>query len=77
MGEFTAEITERLRSITEELRLAEAAGDDFGVQSHGFALDDLRRIAAEHGVPEDGVAEQPGVTGQQPGVTGPGVAEPF
>lgn len=50
MGEFAAQITHRLHGAAEALRLAKATGDTMGVQTHDAELDDLRRLAAEHGV---------------------------
>jgi len=50
MGEFATEITERLRRAAEAVRRAEDADDDVGVQAHRSELDDLRRLARDHGV---------------------------
>lgn len=50
MSEFTAGIQRRIAESGETLRRALAAGDDFGADLAQADLDDLRRIAADHGV---------------------------
>jgi hypothetical protein len=60
MGEFTAEITDRIRGVAEALRQAEESGDDAGIQAHEAEMDDLRRIAAEHDVAVPEVAQETG-----------------
>ncbi|WP_202637908.1 hypothetical protein [Bailinhaonella thermotolerans] len=50
MGEFTATIQERLEQAYAELRSARASGDDFLADAQAAEIEDLRRVAAEHGV---------------------------
>ena len=50
MGQFTASIQERIRDEEAALRSAYEGGDDYLVEVHRGELDDLRRLASEHGV---------------------------
>lgn len=50
MDAFTTGILQRIRSTESDLRRARETGDDFLVEVEQGELDDLRRIAAEHGV---------------------------
>ena len=50
MDAFTAGLLQRIRSTEAELRAARESGDDFLVDVEQAELEDLRRLAAEHGV---------------------------
>ncbi|MEU7041831.1 hypothetical protein AB0I22_14375 [Streptomyces sp. NPDC050610] len=50
MDAFTAGILQRIESTQTDLDQAREAGDDFLVEVELAELDDLRRLAAEHGV---------------------------
>lgn len=50
MDAFTAGILQRIRSTQSDLRAARESGDDFLVDVEQAELEDLRRIAADHGV---------------------------
>ncbi|MEV0259806.1 hypothetical protein AB0I49_00445 [Streptomyces sp. NPDC050617] len=50
MDAFTAGILQRIESTQTDLDQAREAGDDFLVEVEQAELDDLRRLAAEHGV---------------------------
>ncbi|MBB1252237.1 hypothetical protein [Streptomyces alkaliterrae] len=50
MDAFTAGLLQRIRSTEHDLHRAREAGDDFLVEVEEAELDDLRRLAQEHGV---------------------------
>jgi hypothetical protein len=50
MSEFSIGIQQRIRDTEAALRRAAEAGDDFMVEVEQADLDDLIRLAAEHGV---------------------------
>lgn len=50
MDAFTAGILQRIRSTESDLHAARESGDDFLAEVEEAELDDLRRLAAEHGV---------------------------
>jgi hypothetical protein len=50
MDAFTAGILQRIRTTESDLRRARESGDDFLVDVEQSELEDLRRLAAEHGV---------------------------
>ncbi|MFJ8045304.1 hypothetical protein ACIRBX_32850 [Kitasatospora sp. NPDC096147] len=50
MDAFTAGIIQRIKSAEEDLHRAIASGDEFLAEVEQSELDDLRRLAAEHGV---------------------------
>ncbi len=50
MDAFTTGIMERIRNTESDLRRAREVGDDFLAEVEQAELDDLRRLAAEHGV---------------------------
>ncbi|HWM40654.1 MAG TPA: hypothetical protein VNS49_26475 [Streptomyces sp.] len=50
MDAFTAGILQRIQSTETDLSRARESGDDFLVDVEQAELEDLRRIAAEHGV---------------------------
>ena len=50
MDAFTAGLLQRIRITESELRAARESGDDFLVEVEQAELEDLRRLAAEHGV---------------------------
>lgn len=50
MDAFTAGILQRIRSTESDLDRARQSGDDFLVEVEQSELEDLRRLAAEHGV---------------------------
>ncbi|GHF74546.1 hypothetical protein [Streptomyces thermodiastaticus] len=50
MDAFTAGLLQRIRATESDLTRARAEGDDFLVEAQLGELDDLRRLAAEHGV---------------------------
>lgn len=50
MDAFTAGILQRIRSTESDLYAARESGDDFLAEVEEAELDDLRRLAAEHGV---------------------------
>jgi hypothetical protein len=50
MDAFTTGIMQRIRSTESDLYRARESGDDFLAEVEQAELDDLRRIAAEHGV---------------------------
>ena len=50
MDAFTAGILQRIRTTEADIDRARLAGDDFLVEVEQAELEDLRRLAAEHGV---------------------------
>lgn len=54
MGELAAMIEQRIAEASESLRTARAEGDAFLVDARESEIDDLRRIATEHGIDPDG-----------------------
>ncbi|AXI79829.1 hypothetical protein [Peterkaempfera bronchialis] len=50
MDAFTAGILQRIRKTEQDLNRALESGDDFLAEVEQSELDDLRRLAAEHGV---------------------------
>lgn len=50
MDAFTASLLQRIESTEHDLHRAREAGDDFLVEVEEGELDDLRRLAQEHGV---------------------------
>lgn len=50
MDAFTAGILQRIESTESDLHDARESGDEFLVDVERGELEDLRRIAAEHGV---------------------------
>ena len=50
MDAFTAGILQRIQNTESDLSRARESGDDFLVDVEQSELEDLRRIAAEHGV---------------------------
>jgi hypothetical protein len=53
MDAFTAGILQRIRATESDLDRARESGDDFLAEVEQSELDDLRRLAAEHGVELD------------------------
>lgn len=51
MDAFTAGLLQRIRTTQSDLRQAREAGDDFLAEVEQAELEDLQRLAAEHGVP--------------------------
>ena len=62
MGEFVASIRERIRDEEAALRRATEGGDDYLVEVHTGELEDLRRLASEHGIPSAPEPDAPGAT---------------
>jgi hypothetical protein len=50
MDAFTAGILQRIRKAEEDLHAAKESGDDFLAEVEQSELDDLHRLAAEHGI---------------------------
>jgi hypothetical protein len=50
MDAFTAGLLQRIKATESDLTMARETGDDFLVEVEEAELDDLRRLAAEHGV---------------------------
>ncbi|MFI0938039.1 MULTISPECIES: hypothetical protein [Streptomycetaceae] len=50
MDAFTTGILQRIHTTESDLRRARETGDEFLVEVEQGELDDLRRLAAEHGV---------------------------
>lgn len=50
MDAFTAGLLQRIRATETDLTRARENGDDFLVEVEMAELDDLHRLAAEHGV---------------------------
>jgi hypothetical protein len=50
MDAFTAGLLQRIRATESDLTRARVEGDDFLIEVEQGELDDLRRLAAEHGV---------------------------
>ncbi|MBD0418149.1 hypothetical protein AB0L35_32450 [Streptomyces sp. NPDC052309] len=50
MDAFTAGLLQRIKTTESDLSRARDEGDDFLVEVELGELDDLRRLAAEHGV---------------------------
>lgn len=50
MDAFTAGILQRIRTTESDLDRARQSGDDFLAEVEQAELEDLRRLAAEHGV---------------------------
>ncbi|WFB07010.1 hypothetical protein LRS74_08055 [Streptomyces sp. LX-29] len=50
MDAFTAGILQRIETTKNDLHRAREAGDDFLAEVELAELEDLRRLAAEHGV---------------------------
>ncbi|GGS02544.1 MULTISPECIES: hypothetical protein [Streptomyces] len=51
MDAFTAGLLQRIRTTQSDLRHARETGDDFLAEVELAELEDLQRLAAEHGVP--------------------------
>lgn len=51
MGEFTITIERRLDQAYQDLKKARCTGDDYLADTLSAEIDDLRRLADEHGVP--------------------------
>ncbi|MET9885929.1 hypothetical protein ABZZ20_22875 [Streptomyces sp. NPDC006430] len=51
MDAFTAGLLQRIRATQSDLKQARETGDDFLVEVEQAELEDLQRLAAEHGVP--------------------------
>lgn len=54
MDAFTTGILDRIRNTEQNLRRAAETGDDFLADIEQSELDDLYRLAAEHGVRVEG-----------------------
>ncbi len=50
MDAFTAGILQRIRNAEQDLHRALESGDDFLAEVEQSELDDLRRLATEHGI---------------------------
>jgi hypothetical protein len=50
MDAFTTGILQRIHTTESDLRRARETGDDYLAEVEQGELDDLRRLAAEHGV---------------------------
>ena len=50
MDAFTASLLQRIKSTEDVLHRAREAGDEFLAEVEEAELDDLRRLAQEHGV---------------------------
>lgn len=50
MDAFTAGILQRIKSAESDLRRALESGDDYLAEVEQSELDDLLRLAAEHGI---------------------------
>lgn len=50
MDAFTTGILQRIHTTETDLRRARETGDEFLAEVEQFELEDLRRLAAEHGV---------------------------
>ncbi|MBV1942337.1 hypothetical protein [Streptomyces sp. BV286] len=50
MDAFTAGLLQRIRATETDLTMARETGDDFLAEVEQAELDDLHRLAAEHGV---------------------------
>ncbi|NGO45575.1 hypothetical protein [Streptomyces ureilyticus] len=50
MDAFTAGLLQRIKATESDLTMARETGDDFLAEVEEAELDDLRRLAAEHGV---------------------------
>lgn len=50
MDAFTTGILQRIHSTESDLHFARESGDDFLAEVEQAELEDLRRLAAEHGV---------------------------
>jgi hypothetical protein len=50
MDAFTAGLLQRIKATETDLTLARETGDDFLAEVEQGELDDLHRLAAEHGV---------------------------
>ena len=50
MDAFTTGILQRIRTTESDLTRARETGDDYLAEVEQAELDDLRRLAAEHGV---------------------------
>lgn len=50
MDAFTTGITQRIRTTESDLNRARETGDEFLAEVEQAELEDLRRLAAEHGV---------------------------
>jgi hypothetical protein len=50
VGELTATIQQRLSDAYDSMRTARDTGDDLLVEAQRGEIDDLRRIAANHGI---------------------------
>ncbi|MBT2491866.1 hypothetical protein J7E96_25720 [Streptomyces sp. ISL-96] len=50
MDAFTAGLLQRIKATESDLTMARETGDDFLAEVEQAELDDLHRLAAEHGV---------------------------
>jgi hypothetical protein len=53
VGDFAAEMERRLGLSREAIREAGACGDDYGVATHQEELEELLRVAGQHGLTVD------------------------
>ncbi|WP_419998476.1 hypothetical protein [Streptomyces boninensis] len=51
MDAFTAGLLQRIRNTESDIEQARETGDDFLVEVEQAELEDLRRLAEQHGVP--------------------------
>ncbi len=56
MDAFTAGLLQRIKATESDLTMARETGDDFLAEVEQAELDDLHRLAAEHGVQVDAVS---------------------
>ncbi|MGW0564889.1 hypothetical protein ACWDZ4_30895 [Streptomyces sp. NPDC003016] len=56
MDAFTAGLLQRIKATETDLTMALETGDDFLAEVEQAELEDLRRLAAEHGVQLDAVS---------------------
>lgn len=70
MDAFTAGLLHRIRTTESDLAQARQSGDDFLAEVEQAELEDLHRLAAEHGVAVG--AEQPAADGVSAGGIGTG-----
>jgi hypothetical protein len=57
VGDFAEGVRRRVRDAREGLRLARESGDPYGAQVFGADLEEMLRLADEHGVVVDPAAD--------------------
>ncbi|MFC4532719.1 hypothetical protein [Sphaerisporangium dianthi] len=66
MSDFAGGVRRRVRESRERLGAALASGDEYAVQAYAADLEEMVRLAREHGVPLDREPAAGAGSGEQP-----------